>query len=152
MTLPAKVINGKIVFNPITLAQFVAKNEGKTFDLVEREQKITGRQRRALELWFRLLADTLNEAGYSVQTILKAKKEIDWTHDNVKELLWKSTQRALFNKPSTKQLKKTEEIDLIYNHLVRHLGEKFGIEVPPWPHFETGQDYIEATSTLSTEG
>lgn len=90
-------------------------------------------QNSALHLYFRLLADELNAAGYTVQLVLKEKVDLDWTPHSIKELLWRPAQQALFNKTSTTKLDKLMEIDFIYDHLNRHLSEKFFVHVP-FPH------------------
>lgn len=110
------------------------------------EPRLTERQRRALELYCRQVAEALNGAGYPIQAVLKEKMDIDWSHDTVKELLWKTAQRWITQKESTTQLSKTKEIDVIYEHLNRHLGEKFGVHVA-FPHFENEQ-YEEETSRI----
>lgn len=99
----------------------------------------TQKQNSALHLWFTLLAKELNEAGYTVQLVLKQKMDLDWTGDMVKELLWRPSQKAILKKKSTTELKKTEDMDKVYEHLNRHLGEKFGINVP----FPTDKEYQE---------
>ena len=91
--------------------------------------KITPQQRKALELYFRLLADKLNESGLDQRKVLKPSVEIPWNHDSIKNQLWGPIQKAQINKESTTELEK-KEIDIIYDTLNRHLGEKFGIHVP----------------------
>lgn len=86
-------------------------------------------QNNALHLFFSHLAQELNGGGYTVQLVLKEKMELDWTPQMVKELLWRPAQRAILRKQSTKELSKHTDIDKIYDHLNRHLGEKFGIHV-----------------------
>ena len=54
----------------------------------------------------------------------------------VKDILWKTAQERILHKKSTTELKKQEDIDKVFDHLVRHLGEKFFIEVPPFPHYD----------------
>jgi len=96
--------------------------------------KRTNDQNAALHLWFDWVATTLNDAGYGVQAILKETVELQWTPEQVKEILWKSVQKPLFKLESTKELSKVGQIDLVYDHLVRFLGEEpFCIEVPPFP-------------------
>jgi regulator of replication initiation timing len=95
----------------------------------EIEKPRTGQQNRALHLFFTLLADELNDAGYTVQLVLKEKIDLDWDAHKIKELLWRPAQEAILQKKSTTQLKKQEDIDKVYDHLVRHLGEKFNIFV-----------------------
>ena len=112
------------------------------------EKKIirrTDRQNRALHLYFRMIADELNAGGLNVQLVLKQKMDIDWTPELVKEALWRPAQKVIVQKASTRLLKKAEEIDKIYEHLNRHLGEKFGIYVP-FPHFDREEEYIKATT------
>lgn len=96
-------------------------------------------QNAALHLWFMWLATELNLAGYSVQLVLKEKMDLDWSPDMIKELLWRPAQKAILKKKSTTELKKIEDIDKVYEHLNRHLGEKFGVHVP----FPTNQQFQE---------
>lgn len=90
----------------------------------------TEKQNNALHLYFMWLATELNLAGYTVQLVLKEKMDLDFTPEMVKELLWRPAQKAILKKKSTTELKKLEDIDLVYEHLNRHLGEKFGIHIP----------------------
>lgn len=95
----------------------------------------TVQQNKALHKYFELLAAELNGAGYTVQLFLKHAIDLDFDKNTVKELIWRPIQKALVRKGSTTELDKVTEIDLIYEHLNRHLGEKFGIHVP-WPHYD----------------
>ena len=92
--------------------------------------RLSRQQQNSLHLWFQHVADALNDAGYPIQEVLKQKMELDWDKDSVKYLLWYPAQWRLLRKKSTTELKKLEEIDTVYDHLNRHLGEKFGIHVP----------------------
>lgn len=92
-------------------------------------------QNNALHLWYELVAEAFNEAGYTVQLVLSKKMDMDWTKDSVKELLWRPAQQAILGKKSTTELNKLEDIDKVFEHLNRHLGEKFGIFVD-FPHDE----------------
>lgn len=89
----------------------------------------TDQQNRALHLWFELLATELNNAGYTVQLVLSKKMDLDWDKEKVKELLWRPAQRAILGKESTTELNKQEDIDKVFDHLNRHLGEKFELHV-----------------------
>lgn len=96
---------------------------------VKPRKSLTRQQQKALHLWFSLVADEFNESGYTVQLVLKEKIDIEWDGDLVKELLWRPAQKVILKKDSTTKLNKTEEIDIVWEHLNRHLGEKFGIHV-----------------------
>lgn len=87
-------------------------------------------QNNALHLLFELWAEELNAAGYTVQAVLSKKMDLEWDGEKVKELLWRPAQIAILNKKSTTELAKVEDIDRVYDHLNRHLGEKFGITTP----------------------
>lgn len=106
----------------------------------------TPRQNRALHKFFSLLSDELNAGGYNVQIVLKEKMDIDWTPALVKEVLWRPAQKVILQKKSTTELEKTKDIEMVYEHLNRHLGEKFGVHVP-WPHFENEEEFIKHTTT-----
>ena len=107
--------------------------KGKKYRIEEIESKRSGQQNRSLHLYFNLLADEFNNAGYSVQIVLKEKIDLDWTTEMVKDLLWRPAQEAILKKKSTTELKKTEDIDKVWEHLNRHISQKFGIHVP-FPH------------------
>jgi hypothetical protein len=115
-----------------TFLDFKTKNPEFAYKLIPTKigKRRTSQQNNALHLWFSWVARELNEAGYSVKVVLSKKLEVDWNTELVKEILWRTAQRSITSKKSTTELNKMEEIDLIYNHLNRHLGEKFGIYVP----------------------
>lgn len=118
---------------------YIEAHKGYKGYIVHRLSKTTKErttdQNNALHLWYALLCETLNDAGITVQEVLARKIELDWTPILVKEILWKDPQSRLLDKPSTKQLDKVSDIDLIRDHLIRHFAKEFpGIELPPFPH------------------
>jgi hypothetical protein len=98
-----------------------------------------------MHLFFRLLADELNAGGFNVRLVLQQKMDIDWTPALVKEALWRPAQKVILKKKSTTELEKTKDIEVIYEHLNRHLGEHFGVHVP-WPLFENEKEFIKHTT------
>ena len=102
------------------------------------EKKRTTQQNRALHKFFTLLAVELNEAGLDQRKVLKPGVSIPWSGESIKEQVWKPIQKALYEKKSTTELLKKEEIDKIYDVINKHLSESFpGIEVPDFPSIET---------------
>ena len=95
----------------------------------------TEKQNRALHQYFTLIAEALNDSGLDMRAVLKPGVEIPWTTESVKEYLWRPIQKLMVNKPSTTRLT-TREIDMIFETLNRHLGEKFGIH-EDFPSIET---------------
>jgi len=88
----------------------------------------TLQQNKALHVLFQLLANTLNDNGLDMRKTLKPGVEIPWSGGSVKEWLWKPIQKAQLNKDSTTKLT-TVEIDQVFDTLVRHLGQQFGIQI-----------------------
>lgn len=88
----------------------------------------TLQQNRSLHLYFTLLAEELNQAGYDMKRTLKPSVDIPWTPENVKEYLWRPLQQAYLNKESTTELT-SDQIDKVYEVLNRHLGETTGVSV-----------------------
>lgn len=81
-------------------------------------------QNNALHLYFRNLADDLNNAGYPCQIGFKGRDkhiEVDWTEQSVKEL-WKVIQLAVFPETNgkTSHLKRNQ-INEVYDNLYRHI-------------------------------
>jgi hypothetical protein len=101
-------------------------------------EKRTISQNRALHLWFNLLAEELNKAGLDQRKVLKPGVAIPWSGESIKEQVWKPIQQALYEKKSTTELLKKEEIDRIYDVINKHLSESFpGIEIPDFPSIES---------------
>ena len=79
-------------------------------------------------MFFKLLADELNSAGYSVQEVLKSyKAELDWNKDSIHDIMWLPIQKGLLKTDSTRKLKK-HEIDIVYEHINRFVA-KMGVHV-----------------------
>ena len=90
----------------------------------------TQRQNRALHVYLRELASTLNEKGLDCSMVLKdGVTAIKWSDHLVKEHIWRVVQEAQTEKKSTRDLDRSE-VSLIYDIINRHLGEKFGVHVP----------------------
>lgn len=100
--------------------------------LVDNQYRLHPQQRKALHKWCEMVADTLNYQGMDMRKTLRNDIEIAWTKDNVKEYIYKPVLEALTGKESTEEqstLDPTEIVDI----LVKHFGEKFGVELPQWP-------------------
>jgi hypothetical protein len=92
-------------------------------------------QNSALHVDLKLIADKLNDAGYSVQKTVRF--DLEWNVYSVKEYLWKSVQKSVTGKDSTTELDKLGEIELIHDTLMRELGLRCGIE---WHDFPADKD------------
>jgi hypothetical protein len=98
------------------------------------KKKRTLTQNSAMHLYFRMLADTLNDAGLDQRKTLKPNVEIPWNETAIKELIWRPIQLAVVSKESSAELT-TTEIQEVYEVLNRHLADRFGISLP-WPERE----------------
>ena len=116
--------------------EWLLKNEGKTcWAEVGRETGVrTDTQNRSLHKGFELIAKTLNDAGLDMRKVIKPEVDIPFTKESVKEFLWRPIQKAMFSKKSTTELDKVSEIDEVWEVLMRHLGEKHGIEYIEFPN------------------
>jgi hypothetical protein len=92
----------------------------------EEKEKLTRKQQNALHLYLEMIANALNDKGHSVQEVLsKAKLDIFWTKENVKENLWREIQEAMYGTRSTTELNKQEQIDRIHDVINKFLSENF---------------------------
>ena len=96
----------------------------------------TSKQSRAMHLFFSQLADVMTEAGLDIRTTLKSDFDLPWSPELVKELLWKPVMKAYKKINSTTKLE-SKDIDKIYDIINRQLGEKHGLELPPFPSIES---------------
>ena len=107
--------------------QEVVKQGGSVNLSLKAQDKRTAAQNNALHLYFKLLADDLNESGFDQLTFpWKEGARLNWTAESVKENLWKPIQSAMLNEQQTSKLKK-EDVDKVYQTLARHLAEKTGV-------------------------
>jgi len=95
------------------------------------------KQRKALEVYCKLLAERLNAAGYDMRMMLLPGVDIPWSQDRVKEFLWRPLQMAVTGHKSSTKPEKKQYIE-IYEILNRHTAQKRGISLP-WPCKEDSQ-------------
>ena len=100
----------------------------------------TDQQRKSIEVFCKLLAESLNMAGLEMKVVLKPSHKIWWTQESVKENILKPMIKAMFGKESTTELEKLGQIDKVHEQIMHMLGEKFGVEWIDWPHREVNQD------------
>lgn len=96
---------------------------------MEEKKQRTSLQNRALHKYFELLAENLNDAGLDMRKVLKPAVDIPWSGETIKNYIWRPIQEAQLGKKSTTELK-TDEINLVWETINRHLSEKFGISEP----------------------
>ena len=89
----------------------------------------TEKQNNAMHLWFRQMADKLNEGGYSAKHPFNDEVEVPFTEVLVKEMLYKPIIKAMYDKKSTRGLS-GRELSEAAEVLVRWLAEHKGMLVP----------------------
>lgn len=91
--------------------------------------KRTDSQNRSLHLWCDMIASELNKEKLVIQDVIKINTF--WTMERVKDLIFKSVVKSLYNKDSTTKLNKNE-LDKVIDTITYYLGEK-GIVCPLFP-------------------
>lgn len=110
--------------------------DGKyTVEIKRYTSKRTSQQNRALHLYFRLLAEALNDAGFDMKKTIKKDLDIPWTETTIKEYLWRPVQLTYLRKESTTKLN-SNEVDKVYDIINREIGQRTGVTIP-WPCIET---------------
>jgi len=113
-------------------------------------EKRTLRQNRAMHLAFDLLGKQLNDAGLDMKQVLKPNIAIPWNKMTVKKYLWKPIQEAMYGTDSTTNLT-TKQVHKVWDVLMRHLGEQFGV-VQEFPSIEyLIDDYENWSNTENTK-
>lgn len=104
-------------------------------EVEEKDNHRTVSQNNALHRGLSLLADTLNNAGLEMRRVIKEDVDIEWTTQSAKDYLFRPIMKSLYKIDSTRNLKKGEgQIEKVWDTLMRHLGEKFGVEYIGFPH------------------
>lgn len=99
------------------------------------KDKRTIAQNNALHLYFTQVAKQMADAGYTVQYILNFSADLQPTPSFVKRL-WQELQLRILNKRHTRQLRKQEDIDKVYDEFNLFLAEKLHLENIPFPSLE----------------
>lgn len=87
---------------------------------------MTEQQRKALHLYFRWLAEALQEKDYDFRDLTV---EIPANEYMVKEYMFRPIIKAMYGKSSTKTLE-NNEVSQAYDVLHRALVDKLGVNVP----------------------
>lgn len=101
-------------------------------------------QNKALHKYCEMVAHELSNNGHTMQDVVKVitRVEITPTTENVKEILWREIQKALFGKKSTTELT-TAEVNRVYEVMSMFLAREFEISLP-FPSEENTQEYLES--------
>lgn len=91
-----------------------------------------------MHLLFSQISTLCMEKGIDLRQIVRKEVPIQCTPENIK-WLWKLLQEALFGKKSTTDLKKSGEIEVVYDAFNRILIERTNSEIilPPFPSVES---------------
>ena len=118
------------------------KEVKKIFGIKKYPQR-TKLQNKSLHLYFTLLAEACNDAGYSLKKVLdNIHLDIPVTAISVKESIWRPIQKEMLGKDSTTELD-TTDITTIWEALNQALGSRMGIHVV-FPSEEQTRAYIES--------
>ena len=92
---------------------------------------ISNRQRKALELFFKVISEQFKNAGQTFNyTVLSIEFQLPFTPIIVREQIWKPIQKALFDIDTTKDLD-TDKINQIIDVFTLHFAKSgLNIEFP----------------------
>ena len=131
-------------YNKQRFYDFLKKNIGKTLVIMTEEEfkKATNglrseEQSNAMFLWFSWIEKETENRGITWNQLVGKTHQLKITKQGLHDM-WKQLQKALYGTKSTKQLKKTKEIDTIIEHFVDLFG-LVGMEVPPFPNDDEKQ-------------
>tara|TARA_R110000803_G_C11860369_1_gene307089 strand:- start:25 stop:363 length:339 start_codon:yes stop_codon:yes gene_type:complete len=101
---------------------------------IEKQPK-TDLQRSAIHVWFRQVADHLNNEAIDRTVVLEELStrgiDIQWSEQNFKEV-WKGVQEKMIEKDSTEDLS-TVDFEPIYQGLCIYFSQQHGVALPPFP-------------------
>jgi hypothetical protein len=95
-------------------------------------QKRTSQQQKALELWCKILAEDLNDAGLDQRKVLKPSIAIPWDQPSVKEQIFRPVFTAMTRLESTADAD-PRDYNKVYEVLCRHLATRLSVTAPAWP-------------------
>lgn len=99
-------------------------------------------QNSAFHLWLNLIEREAENQGVTWDMLVQHTSKLKVTSEGLKSAC-KQLIKALWGYSSTTQLKKTEDLDVVIDHMTDWLSKE--MEVPPFPHDENkGNDLLKA--------
>ena len=89
----------------------------------------TYRQNNTLHLLFRRMAEALNDSGFEISPPFKPDREMPWSQESVKDLLYRPIITSYFKVPRSSHLN-TEELSKSMEILVDAVNRNTGVYVP----------------------
>lgn len=110
---------------------------------------LTRQQQKALHLLFTQVSKECMDKGIEMRHLVDKEIPIQATPENMK-WLWKQLQDGLFKTKSTTELKKTGEIEIVYDEFNKLLIERTQgeISLPPFPSSEATMEALEEEMTI----
>lgn len=126
----------QIIKNPL-LMEIAIEELYQVFVSEEKDIKRSKPQNNSLHLLFKQISDECMEKGIDMRQIVRDEVPIQCTPENIK-WLWKLLQEGLFKKKSTTELKRTGEIEVVYDNFNKVLIDRTEgqISLPPFPSEE----------------
>lgn len=98
------------------------------------QNKRTSSQNNSLHLLFSQISKECEEKGIDLREVVRDEVPIPCTPENIK-WMWKLLQKAMFGTKSTTQLRKSGDIDRVYDAFNKIWIERTNSEIilPPFP-------------------
>lgn len=109
-------------------------------DTIDARPTRTPSQHSALFLWYAMIEKEAENAGITWNQLVGKTHQLRITKEGL-HAMGKQLQKALWGTTSTKELKKTGQIDILQEHFV-DLFSKVGLELPPFPVDEDKQNQL----------
>ena len=102
---------------------------GASFKLTEPKKRRSPTMRQASHLWFKMVSQDLNNAGYDMKKVFKPTFDIDWSEDGymVKNYLWRPVQEVVTGHQST-----TQPTNAQYQEIYENVNRRLPVHTP-WP-------------------
>ena len=138
MKVSLKIENGVIAPYSKNDLKKLQSIENAIYDVELKNSKTrTLPQNRAYHLWASQISEELNNLGLTIEDVLKKDSFrilMLWNSERVKELIFKPTIKAIFNKKSSTELN-VDDFDKLIDTITEAFSYK-GIEIPDFPSYE----------------
>ena len=102
--------------------------------------KATRQQQKAEHVYYRLVAESLNNAGYTLAKSFEkmdvSKLEVPWTEENVKEIIFRVIMKQMYPDIESTTDMDTRQVNKVYLTVDHFLTDRFGIESIDFPALE----------------
>ena len=121
--------DGMPLYSPMDKEDVIACNDQNVIvcDAKGERAKRTHLQNRAMQKWWAIISEKLNDAGWTKKKYYEVKVvDVDWTPESFGEDVWRGIQEAMYQHRRTSKLEPAQ-VSKVYEVVNKHIANTCGV-------------------------